>query len=241
MHKRIPIFAHRGASGYTIENTMHAFNLAKELGADGIEIDVQMTKDEEFIVFHDLNLSRLAGINKKISDCTLQEINHIRIGKRFWRLFKREEIPSLKQVIEWANENQMPLNIELKESILKNTKPLIDVIQKLELPVGSHFSSFHNELMKVVKMQRPDFQTAFIISKKFNWVDLQTMTYIDVVHASKKYYKEQYINHCVEANKNIRFYSIVGYEKFIKDPHPSVIGWITDYPNKVLKAQKMKK
>lgn len=241
MHKRIPVFAHRGASGYTIENTLHAFNLAKKLGADGIEIDVQMTKDEELIVFHDLNLSRLAGINKKITDCTLQEIKTLRIGKRLWRLLKREEIPSLKQVIDWANENQMPLNIELKESILNNTKPLVDAIQRLELPAGSHFSSFHDELMKVVKMQRPDFQTAFIVSKKFNWDDLQTMSYIDVVHASKKYYKELYINYCVEAKKGIRFYSINGYEKFIKDPHPSVIGWITDFPDKVLKAQKMKK
>lgn len=241
MHKRIPVFAHRGASGYTIENTLHAFNLAKKLGADGIEIDVQMTKDEELIVFHDLNLSRLAGINKKITDCTLQEIKTLRIGKRLWRLLKREEIPSLKQVIDWANENQMPLNIELKESILNNTKPLVDAIQRLELPAGSHFSSFHDELMKVVKMQRPDFQTAFIVSKKFNWDDLQTMSYIDVVHASKKYYKELYINYCVEAKKSIRFYSINGYEKFIKDPHPSVIGWITDFPDKVLKAQKMKK
>lgn len=47
------IFAHRGASGYAPENTLEAFALAMEMGADGIELDVQLTKDGEVVVIHD--------------------------------------------------------------------------------------------------------------------------------------------------------------------------------------------
>ncbi len=220
-----------------MENTFSAFEKALKLGANGIEIDLQLTEDNVFVVFHDLNLSRLAGINRQLSDCTFDEVSNIKIGKRFWRKFTNHKIPSFQQVIEWANEHRMPLNVELKESILSNTQILIDFIQKLKLPKGSHFSSFHDELMKIVKMQRPDFETAILVTKKFDWEQLNTMTHIDSVHAHKRYYKQMYMDYCKKANKKIRFYAINGNESFLINPEPIVVGWITDYPDKVLKKQ----
>lgn len=52
------IFAHRGASAYAPENTLAAFDLAQRLGADGIELDVQLTKDGEVVVIHDETIDR---------------------------------------------------------------------------------------------------------------------------------------------------------------------------------------
>ena len=238
MSKKTVTFAHRGASGYKLENTFAAFEKAIELGADGIELDLQLTKDNIFIVFHDLNLSRLAGVNKQVSDCTFDEVSKYKIGKRFIRKFTNHQIPSFQQVIDWANTNKVPLNVELKESVLLNSQCLIDVVQKLILPKGSHFSSFHSELLKIVKMQRPDIETAILITKKFNWDELDKMSYIDTVHAHKRYYKDTYINYCEQANKKMRFYSVNGNEPFLLTPNPIVIGWITDYPDKVLKYTK---
>ena len=54
------IFAHRGASGYAPENTLEAFELAVRMGADGVELDVHMTKDGELVVAHDEQLSRVS-------------------------------------------------------------------------------------------------------------------------------------------------------------------------------------
>lgn len=241
MYNNILIFAHRGASGYEIENTMSAFDKAMKLGANGIEIDLQLTKDNVLVVFHDLNLSRLAGVNKLISDCTFDELSKIKIGKRFIRKFTNHHIPSFNNVVVWANEHQIPLNVELKESVLANTDILIDELQRLSLPKGSHFSSFHEDLMRIVKMQRPDFETAFIVTKKFNWEQLKNMSYIDTIHAHKRFYKPSYFNYIKEANKKMRFYSIIGSETFLINPDPTVIGWITDYPDKVLKIQKEKR
>lgn len=238
MTRRIPIFAHRGASGHALENTFKAFEKAKKLGADGIELDIQCTKDHVLIVFHDLDLFRLTGIRKKISECTYEELAAYPIGKHFFRKFSQHRIPTFQQVVEWANLVGIALNIELKETLLENRKALIDSLKRLQLPPGSHFSSFHDELLRIVKMQRPDFETAFIVTKKFDWEELMHLSHIDAVHAHKKYYKNQYFQAADKAGKNLRFYAITGSESYLSDPHPSVIGWITDFPDKVALGEK---
>ncbi|MFC7684772.1 glycerophosphodiester phosphodiesterase [Ureibacillus sp. GCM10028918] len=241
MTNRVPIFAHRGASGYTLENTFKAFEKARLLGADGIELDVQCTKDNRLVVYHDLDLFRLTGVRKKINECTLEELIKYPLGKHILRRFSKERIPTFQAVVEWANGYNMPLNIELKETLLNNHNAMIDCLQKLELPMGSHFSSFHDELMRVVKMQRPELQTAIIATKKFNWQDLWKQSHIDAVHAHRKYYKPEYFKACIEAGKGLRYYAITGKEPYLANPDPSVIGWITDFPDTVAKAANRKK
>ena len=67
--KHVKIFAHRGASGYTPENTLAAFRLAEKQGADGIELDVQLTKDGEVVVIHDEKIDR-TGTGTDLSGIT---------------------------------------------------------------------------------------------------------------------------------------------------------------------------
>ncbi|MCM3389284.1 glycerophosphodiester phosphodiesterase [Ureibacillus chungkukjangi] len=240
MTKRIPIFAHRGASGYALENSFKAFEKARKLGADGIELDVQCTKDNCLVVFHDIELFRLTGVKKKINECTYEELRRYSLGKHILRRFSKDKIPTLTEVVEWANLHNLPLNIELKESLLENRNAVIDVLKGLELPKGSHFSSFHDELLRIVKMQRPEFQTAIIITKKYNWQELSKQSHIDAVHAHKRYYKREYFRACIDAGKGLRYYSITGKESFLAYPDPSVIGWITDFPDIVAKAERSK-
>ena len=236
MKKRIPIFAHRGASGYAFENSMEAFEYAKALGADGIELDIQQNAEGELFVIHDAHLKRLTGVNRFIQQCTSNEIQSLSIGKPFWRKIFRKSIPTFQQVIDWANANDMPLNVELKESLLLDTEPLQKILPYLLLPKGSHISSFHDELLILVKSIRPDLETALIITKKFNFEQLGEYTHIDCIHAHKKFYYRRLLQACAQHNKGVRFYAMVGNEPFLKDPHPSVVGWITDYPDKLQKA-----
>ena len=67
------IFAHRGASAYAPENTMEAFELAAKQGADGIELDVHVTKDGEVVVTHDEKIDRVSNGSGFIKDMTLRE------------------------------------------------------------------------------------------------------------------------------------------------------------------------
>ena len=75
--KQAKIFAHRGASGYAPENTLEAFALAQQQGADGIELDVQLSKDGVPVVFHDESLKRVSGHAGMIKDFTLEELQRI--------------------------------------------------------------------------------------------------------------------------------------------------------------------
>ncbi|KYG91749.1 glycerophosphodiester phosphodiesterase family protein [Metasolibacillus sp. FSL H7-0170] len=227
----MPIYAHRGASAYELENTMEAFRKALKLGANGIELDVQCSKDGQLIVFHDNNIKRLTGINRLVQDCTLAELQNYRLGKRFSRIFSAKRMPLLQDVIKWALIERVALNIELKESLTSNYDALIALLKTIELPKNSHFSSFHEQLLIMVKKYRPDIETALLVTKKFDWGKLDSLPHIDAIHAHKKYYRRSYLKACEYAGKSMRFYSITGKESFITQPHPVVVGWITDYPD----------
>ncbi|MGE7675087.1 glycerophosphodiester phosphodiesterase [Lysinibacillus sp. NPDC094403] len=233
----IPVFAHRGASAYALENTLKAFEKALELRADGIELDIQLSKEGIPVVYHDLQLSRLVGINKLVNECTIEELVSFKLGKPWRRLFSTYRISTFEIVLAWANSQQLPLNIELKSTILDNKSALIQMLQGLTLPEGSHFSSFHYELLEIVKQYKPDYETALIVTKKLKWDLLSDYKAIDSVHMHKRYYKPRYLEACVASDKACRFYAIDGNEPFLTNPHPSVIGWITDYPDKVIAKQ----
>ena len=68
------IWAHRGASGYAPENTLEAFKLAIDEKADGIELDVQLTKDKELVVIHDEKIDRSSNGMGYVKDYTLDEL-----------------------------------------------------------------------------------------------------------------------------------------------------------------------
>ena len=71
------IWAHRGASGYAPENTLEAFKLAINEEADGIELDVQLTKDKELVVIHDETIDRTSNGKGYVKDYTLEELKKL--------------------------------------------------------------------------------------------------------------------------------------------------------------------
>ena len=94
------IIAHRGESFDAPENTMAAINLAWDRGAEAVEIDLQLSKDDEIVVIHDLNTKRLAGVYKNVRDQTLEELQYLDVGT--WKdiQFHGEKIPVIEEVLE---------------------------------------------------------------------------------------------------------------------------------------------
>lgn len=103
------IIAHRGVYNNTtvIENTIPAFKIAKDLKL-AIELDVNITKDKEVVVFHDNNLKRFFNIKKNINDLTYKDLSKLRFKNR-------SKIPTLKEVLKLIN-GDVPLYIEIKDS-----------------------------------------------------------------------------------------------------------------------------
>lgn len=115
------IWAHRGSSLKYIENSLAAFDHAAKIGADGIEIDVQRTKDNELVVVHDENLKRLTGEDAFVWELTLEELQSLTLSTDTVSLitddFFYNRIPTLYDVLNLYKDNTLTVNIELKNSI----------------------------------------------------------------------------------------------------------------------------
>lgn len=235
---RVPVYAHRGASAYALENSYPAFLKAKELGADGLEIDLQLTKDGVPIVTHDIDLLRLGGTLKRVPDMLYDEIRKLRLGKHFWRKINGETILSFEEVLQFCIQHNLFLNVDLKETFENAPDSAYLMFEKSYQGINIHFSSFHYEILEKIKCINPSLETAFIGTKKLNWHDLPFLSAADAIHMHKRYYKNGNLELAFLAKKKLRFYGIDGSEPYIHNPHPIIAGWITDFPNRIIKIQK---
>lgn len=105
--------AHRGASTLAPENTLAAFLKAAEAGADMVELDVHLTRDNHLVVIHDDNVRRTTDGSGWVGRMTLAAVKALDAGCRFSPAFAGERIPTLEEVIE-ATRGRIALNIELK-------------------------------------------------------------------------------------------------------------------------------
>ena len=107
------IVAHRGASHDAPENTLAAFNLAWQQGADGVEGDFYLSRDGEVVCIHDKTTGRTAGRDLVVAKSTLEELQALDVGQWKGAEFAGEKIPTLRQVIATVPEGKW-LIIELK-------------------------------------------------------------------------------------------------------------------------------
>ena len=110
------VWAHRGASAYAPENTLEAFLLAAEQGADGVELDVQLTKDGEMVVVHDEEIDRVSDGSGFVKDYTLAELKTLNFNKTHPE-YQDVKIPTLREVYEALKPTGMTINVELKTGI----------------------------------------------------------------------------------------------------------------------------
>ncbi len=152
------VWAHRGASGwdrqYAPENTMPAFIKAVEMGADGIEFDVQMTKDGEIVICHDERIDRTARGHGYIKDFILAELKKIDFGKPHVE-YGFVEIPTLEEVLQYTQKLDIKLNIELKTGKIyydKLEEKTVDMVRNFGMEDRVIYSSFnHYSLEKLCK------------------------------------------------------------------------------------------
>ena len=107
-------YAHRGASAYAPENTLSAFYLGLEMGANGIETDIRRTKDGQLVLFHDATLEQAAGLQGGVDRYTLQELRKVMIYGRPG--FIPDHIVTLDEFMYYFGYRQLTFAIELKEN-----------------------------------------------------------------------------------------------------------------------------
>ncbi len=162
----VSIIAHRGAAGRAPENTIAAVRAAVEDGADWVEIDVQESLDGEIVVVHDSDLMKLAGVNRKIWDMSLAELQQVDVGSWFADEFSAERIPTLGEVLEEVRGKSLLL-IELKYygHDQKLEQRVAEVVEQAGMTEDVAFMSLNRGGIEKLQNLRPDWKTGLLLSK----------------------------------------------------------------------------
>lgn len=148
------IIAHRGLhNNYIVENTLLAFLKAVEKDY-AVELDIRLLKDGTVVVYHDINLKRLTGINKVIESCTLKDISNIKINEKYY-------IPTLEQVLKLIN-GKVPIYIDVKGNIgnYKLEEKLLDLLKEYR---GEIFiQSFNPKTIRWLRKKEPKYKYGLI-------------------------------------------------------------------------------
>ncbi len=164
--RTMEVTAHRGASAFYPENTMAAFVGAKEMGADWIELDVQQSKDGQIFVAHDTNFIRTTGVNANAWEMTYDEISQLDAGSFFDKQYAGEKMPLLSEVISYAKDNGMRLNIELKPTGHETDfeKDVVDVIRAGDFEKDCVITSQVYRVLENIKDYDESLQTVYVMS-----------------------------------------------------------------------------
>ena len=158
------IFAHRGASGYAPENTLEAFELAVRMGADGVELDVHMTKDGELVVAHDEALSRVSNGLGFIRDMTTAELKRLRFNKTHPE-HPDATIPTLREVYELLKPTGLEINTELKTSRIRYAhieEKCVQLAAETGMVDRVLYSSFNSASLLLIKRMEPSARVGLL-------------------------------------------------------------------------------
>jgi len=157
------IWAHRGYSAAAPENTMAAFRAAETAGADGIELDIQLSRDGIPVVLHDETVDRTTDGRGEAANFTLRELRWLDAGSWFDPAFAGEALPSLEEVLLWA-EDRLWLNLEIKAAAAgRAILEMLPSFPRARLLV----SSFDHALLESLRRVHPKLPLGFLLDSYF--------------------------------------------------------------------------
>lgn len=157
---RPEIIAHRGASAVAPENTVAAFKLAWEMGADAAETDVYLTADHEVVAIHDKTVDRTTGGQGAIKEMTLAQIRALDAGSWKGAKYAGEKIPTLAEVLATIPEGKrFYLEIKDKKEIVPYLKPIIEKSGKKDRIT---IIAFDKEVLAAAHAAMPELATKWL-------------------------------------------------------------------------------
>ena len=176
LESQTEIIAHRAGGNLASENTMLALTKAEEAGTDGSEIDVQRTKDGQYIVFHDTTFRRLCGVSSAPSDLTYAEIQKLKVRNTTGNDLPDQPIPTLEQMLKQVSEIPgYQLYIELKGSTAdaQMAEDVTALVKKYSLEERTVITSISYEPVAYIEENYPEMETGYIYH--FSFGDIGSM------------------------------------------------------------------
>ena len=228
VNKNIKTIAHRGYIAKGVENSIEALEGAAEVGADYVEFDIILTKDNKFVVMHDFNLKRLVGLNKHVQDMNFDEVVGLTIKQGDFT----SKIPSLEEFVNKAKELNMNLVIELKPH---GAEPpnyidiLIDEVKRLKLE-NYKFMSLNSKVMEELETKVPNLETGYVIPLQFGNFHHSNVDFFVIEDFS---YRDHLVEQARKENKQVFVWTINNLALITKYLQSPADGIITDEPELV--------
>ena len=209
------IYAHRGFSYKYKESTLSAYQGAIDVGADGLECDIRLTKDEVPICFHDRTTKRIAGVNKRVAALTLTELRKI------------TEVLTLEELLDLATKANREVLVETKHPVLTSgrvEKSVIGFAQRYK------FTAMSFSLLAVLRFKKELDDVAYVVSHRWRLLYMPTKKVaVDVELFAKSPWVRKRL-----ARKEVLLWT-VNEEKFISiAKQAGVAALITDDPEKFI-------
>ncbi len=236
------IFAHRGASGYAPENTLPAFEMAEKQGADGIELDVQLTKDGEVVVIHDEKIDRTGTGKGYVRDYTLRELKDLSFHNQMEQ-YQGVKLPTLREVLELVKPGKMEVNIELKTGIFWYPgieEKTMKIVKDMGMAGRVVYSSFNHYSVQKVRSLDAQAETAYLFSDVICDVEKYAeKTGVNGLHPAVYHlYMSDFMKRYRDSGLKVRVWTVnreSDMKSFIEADLEAVI---TNYPDTALSVRK---
>ncbi|MFC4022859.1 glycerophosphodiester phosphodiesterase [Oceanobacillus longus] len=232
------IIAHRGASKYAPENTMPAFQLAYEMGAEGIETDVQLTKDNIPVLIHDEHVKRTTNSVGYVIDYNFSDLKHLDAGSWFSNSFTGISIMSLQEFLEWTIDKPLDLNIELKnnKTDYKNIENIVyEMVDHYNLLERTTLSTFNPKSIMRLESLNKRIDSALLTSRKRKDLVVYAKGLgANAIHIKYRLLNKSLVEHCHQEKMDLRVYTVNKFSHIMRCFSTGCDGLITDVPNKAL-------
>jgi glycerophosphodiester phosphodiesterase len=229
VNNNIKTIAHRGYVEKGVENSIEALEAAAEAGVDYVEMDVLMTKDNKFIVMHDYNLKRLAGINKKVQDMTYNEL----VGLPISQSGHKSKIPSFEEYVKRAKELNIKLVVELKPHGGEPNNYVdifIEKVKELDIENNYKYMSLDLKVMEELESKAPQLETGYIIPFQFGKFSNNNVDFFAIEDFS---FSNTLVEQAKSQNKSVYVWTINDPSLITKYLQSPANGIITDEPVQV--------
>lgn len=226
-------YAHRGASAYAPENTMAAFKKAFQIGTNGIELDLQKTKDGKIVIFHDNKIDNKSNKTGKISDYTYKELSKFDFGSWFSKEFENEKIVLFDDFMKEVSNKNLILAIELKEEGIE--KEALEIINEYYNKDNIFITSFiYNALSNVRKLDK-NIKIGWLIKEDINQKNILELTKIsgNQICPPADLVSEEGIKLARENELGVRLWGVSNEEIMRKVYNLDIDGMTVNFPDKL--------
>jgi len=240
------VVAHRGASAYAPENTLASFELAIDLGADALELDLRQTKDSVLVVLHDDDIDRTTNGRGNVKEFTFSELQKFDAGSWFGKEFSDQKIPSLQEVIDLLDDTTIII-IELKEG--NETYPgieeqVVEIVKQNNIESRTVLKSFDPNVLERLRIIEPSIPLLYVYAVRIPWLGMiidRGVTFDSVYDLDVEYLQPHrfFLSKSFVEDAHAKGFKVISWvvnstEAINESLDYGVDGIETDYPDEVL-------